>query len=98
MQRVEFELRFSWLPDSAIFDKMIQLLLHSKVAKAGLYLIGDYHNEWLELTCYVETLDKTVNENLILDAKDEVSENENLIMRRSGKALRSLHDFKRFFL
>ena len=31
-------------------------LLHSKVAKAELYLIGGYHNEWLELTYYIETL------------------------------------------
>ena len=29
----------------AIFDEVIQLLLHSKVAKAELYLIGGYHNE-----------------------------------------------------
>ena len=40
----------------AIFDKVIQLLLHSKVTKAELYLIGGYHNEWLELTYYIETL------------------------------------------
>ena len=30
---------------NAIFDKRIQLLLHSKVARAELYLIGGYHNE-----------------------------------------------------
>ena len=41
---------------NAIFDKMIQLLLHSKVAKAESYLIGGYHSEWLELTYYTETL------------------------------------------
>jgi len=40
----------------AIFYKLIQLLLHSKVTKAELYLIDGYHNEWLELTCYIETL------------------------------------------
>ena len=31
-----------------IFDKLIQLLLHSKVAKAELYLIGGNHNKWLD--------------------------------------------------
>ena len=41
---------------NTIFDKLIQLLLHSKVAKAELYLIGGYHNEWIELTYYIETL------------------------------------------
>ena len=35
---------------------MIQLLLHSKVAKAELCLIGGYHSELLELTYYIETL------------------------------------------
>ena len=30
---------------SAIFIKIIQHLLHSKVAKAESYLIGGYHNE-----------------------------------------------------
>ena len=40
----------------AIFDKTIQLLLNSKVAKTELYLIGGYDNEWLELTYYIETL------------------------------------------
>ena len=34
----------------------MQFLSHSKVAKAELYLIGGYHNEWLELTYYIETL------------------------------------------
>ena len=34
----------------------MQLLLESKVVKAELYLIGGYHNEWLELTYYIETL------------------------------------------
>ena len=29
----------------AIFDEIIKLLLHSKVAKAESYLVGDYHNE-----------------------------------------------------
>ena len=29
----------------AIFDELIQLLLHSKVAKAESYLLGGYHNE-----------------------------------------------------
>ena len=28
-----------------IFDEMIQLILHSKVAKAESYLIGGYHND-----------------------------------------------------
>ena len=45
----------------AIFDKVIQLLLHSKVAKAELYLIGGYHNELIELTYYIETLVKKKN-------------------------------------
>ena len=40
----------------AIFNGMMQHLLHSKVAKAESYLIGGYHNEWLELTYYIETL------------------------------------------
>ena len=35
---------------------MIQHLLHSKVSKAESYLIGDYHNERLELTYHIETL------------------------------------------
>ena len=70
MQRVGFELGISWLQDwhprkhghggftlnSAKFDKLIQLLLHSKVTKAELYLIGGYHNEWIELTYHIETL------------------------------------------
>ena len=70
MQRAEFELGISCLPDwgpgrhghrgftfcNAIFDKVIQLLLHSKVTKAESYLIGGYHNKWLELTYYIETL------------------------------------------
>ena len=41
---------------NVIFDKLIQILLHSKVTKAELYLIGGYHNEWLELTYCIETL------------------------------------------
>ena len=44
-----------------IFDKLIQFLSNSKVAKAELYLIGDYHNEWLELTYYIETLAKVLS-------------------------------------
>ena len=69
-QRVCFKPGISWSPDwrlrkhghagftyfTAIFDKVIQFLLHSKVAKAESYLIGGYHNEWLELTYYIETL------------------------------------------
>ena len=61
----------SWSPDwgpkehgyrgfifmNTIFDKVIQFLPNSKVAKAELYLKGDYHNEWLELTYYIKTLD-----------------------------------------
>ena len=35
-----------------------------------------------------KTEDKIFNKHLILDEKDEVLANENLIMRRSGKALR----------
>ena len=67
---VGFELGISWLPDwrpgrhghreltfcFAIFDKQIQLLSHSKVAKAELYLICGYYNEWIELTYYIGTL------------------------------------------
>ena len=45
-----------------IFDDIIQLLLHSKVAKAESYLIGGYHNEWLELTYYIETLHDPLKE------------------------------------
>ena len=45
----------------AIFNEGIQLLLHSKVAKAESYLIGGYHNEWLELTYYIETLIPGIN-------------------------------------
>jgi len=70
MQRDGFELRhgclLDWRPRKhghgeftllcAMFDKVIHLLVHSKVAKAELYLIGGYHNEWLELTYYIETL------------------------------------------
>ena len=44
---------------NAIFDEIIQHLLHSKVAKAELYLIGGYHNKWIELTYYIETLHDT---------------------------------------
>ena len=39
-----------------IFNEIIQHLLHSNVAKAESYLRGCYHNEWLELTYYKETL------------------------------------------
>ena len=72
MQRVRHEPGISWTPDwrlrkhghgkfiqsQAIFDEIIQLLLHSKVAKAESYLIGGYHyhNEWIELNFYIETL------------------------------------------
>ena len=66
LQSPEFKLVISCFPDwcpgrrghrgftfhKAIFDKVIQLLLHSKVIKAELYLIGGYHNKWLELTYY----------------------------------------------
>ena len=72
---MRFELDISWLPDwcprrhghrrytftGSIFDKIIQLLLHSKVAKAELYLIGGYHNEWLDLTYHIETLHTTLD-------------------------------------
>ena len=33
-----------------LYHKLAQLLLHSKVAKAEIYLMRGYHNEWLELT------------------------------------------------
>ena len=70
MQKVGFKLAISWLPVSrprkhghsrfeliiAKFDKLIQLLSFSKVAKTELYSIGGYHNEWLELTYHIETL------------------------------------------
>ena len=45
---------------NAIFDEIIQLLLRSKVAKAESCLIGGYHDERIELTYYIETLDKTL--------------------------------------
>ena len=59
MQRVEFELVTCTLATLApegtamensyytviIFNEIIQHLLHSKVAKAELYLIVGYHNE-----------------------------------------------------
>ena len=45
----------------AIFDKQIQLLSQSKAAKAELYLIGGYHNEWIELTYYIGTLHETTS-------------------------------------
>ena len=71
MQSVGFELWNSWLPDwclrrhgheghtllVAIFNELLKLLLHSKVAKAEASFIGGYHNEWIELTYYIETLD-----------------------------------------
>ena len=74
MQRVGFEPGIFWLPDwrsrkhghcgftfkNAIFNKLIQLLFLSKVAKADLYLINGYYNEWLELTYYIETLVMTI--------------------------------------
>ena len=41
---------------NAIFDKAILFSLNWKVAKAELYLKGYYHNEWLELTYFIETL------------------------------------------
>ena len=70
MQKVGIEPGISWLSDCcprrlghkgfpygyAIFDEIIQLLLHSKVAESESYLLGGYHNEWLELTYYIETL------------------------------------------
>ena len=40
----------------AIFDKLRRTLLYSKVAKAELHLMDGHHNEWLELTYYIETL------------------------------------------
>ena len=84
MQRVGFKPGISCLPDwrpwrhshrgftflVAIFDKLIQLLLHSKVAKAELYLIGGYHNEWLELTYYIETL--RLSSRLEIDKNNEM--------------------------
>ena len=45
---------------SAIYSEMIQVLLHSKVAKAESCLIGDYHDERIELTYYIETLKETL--------------------------------------
>ena len=74
MQRAGFELGTSRLPDwrpsrhghgesticMEIIDEVIQLLLHSKVAKAKSYFIGGYHDEWIELTYYIETLVTTV--------------------------------------
>ena len=41
---------------------------------------------------------QTVEEKLNLDQKDEVPTNEDLVLRRSAKAPRSLHAQKRFFL
>ncbi len=69
-QKVVFEPGISWLPDwrprkhgyrefissEAIFNRVMQFLSNSKVDKAKSYLIGGYHNEWLELTYYRETL------------------------------------------
>ena len=43
-------------PQLVIFYKVLKLLSHSKVAKAELYLIGDYHNKLQEQTYYIETL------------------------------------------
>ena len=40
----------------AIFNEIIHYLLHSRVDKAESYLISGYHNEWIELTYYIETL------------------------------------------
>ena len=78
MQRVGLQPGISWISSRspskhghggftfliAKFDKAIQLLLHSKVAKAELYLIGGYHNEWLELTYYIETLIPIIKEDM----------------------------------
>ena len=75
MQRVGFEPAICILTDcrprqhshggftssNAIFNEIIQHLLHSKVAKAESYLIGGYHNEWLELTYYIETLNNLID-------------------------------------
>ena len=68
-ERVGFELGILFLPDCrprrhghqfilCIFHKLIEVLLHPKVAKAELYSKGDYHSEWLELTYYIEALGK----------------------------------------
>ena len=43
--------------------KVLQLLLHSKDAKAELYLMDGYQDEWIELTYYIETLGSTVQAN-----------------------------------
>jgi len=59
MQRVGFEPGISFVPDChlrthghggftfwfALFDEKIQLLLHSKLAKAESYFLGGNHNE-----------------------------------------------------
>ena len=69
-QKVEFEPGISCSPDwhprkhgyrgftflNVISNTIIQFLSNSKVAKTELYLIGGYHNEWLELTYCIETL------------------------------------------
>ena len=44
----------SIISNSNIFKPLL-LLLHSKVAKAELYFIDGYHNEWIELTYYIGT-------------------------------------------
>ena len=81
MQREGLELGNSWLTDwrpgkhgqwgftfhKAIFDKVIQLLLHSKVAKAELCLIGGYHNELLELNLRIDHL------TVYIDFKDHMA-------------------------
>ena len=83
--KVGFVPGISWSPDwrpkkhgyrgliigNAIFDKLIQFLSNSKVAKAELFLIGGYHNKWLELTYYIETL--TLRVSRILQVKVETS-------------------------
>ena len=43
----------------AIFDRLLELLPHSKFAKADLCSINGYHNKWQEPTYYIEALCST---------------------------------------
>ena len=67
--RGSFELGIFWLQTNALestairdllfertFDKILQISSNLKFAKAELYLIGGYQDEWFELTYYIETL------------------------------------------